>query len=142
MLYKDILMTAITGIWLLLCSLQDLRKKKIHIGLIGLGLISILASFFLLDISLWNRIAGLSLGLFLLIINRVTGGQVGVGDGFIISIIGFGLGFSQLAGILILALFGAGVLAIGLITFRKAGKKATIPFIPFVFLGYLGGLIG
>lgn len=141
-LYKDFLLTVIMGFWLLLCCWQDFRKKEIHIGVIGLGVISIVVSCFTKDISFWNRITGLGLGLVLLFLNPVTGGQIGIGDGLIVSIIGLAVGFYQLSVILILALFGTGVTAAGLLLFKKAGRKATIPFIPFVFFGYLGGLIG
>ena len=142
MFYNGFIMTAMTGIWLLLCSWQDFRKKKIHIALIGIGGFCILIYSILSgDLAFSNRIAGLSLGLILLLLNPVTGGQIGIGDGLIVSILGIGLGFNQLAFILAYSLFGAAVLAVGLILFRKAGRKFTMPFIPFLFLGYLGGLI-
>jgi len=135
-------MTVMTGIWLLLCSWQDFRKKKIHIALIIIGgLIILIYSFLSEDLAFSNRIAGLTLGLILLLLNPVTGGQIGIGDGLIVSILGIGLGFNHLAFILAYSLFGSAAFAVGLILFRKAGRKFTMPFIPFLFLGYLGGFI-
>ncbi len=142
MFHNDFIMTVMTGIWLLLCSWQDFRKKKIHIALIVIGgFISLIYSFLSGDLAFSNRIAGLTLGLILLLLNPVTGGQIGIGDGLIVSILGIGLGFNQLAFILAYSLFGAAVFAVGLMLFRKAGRKFTMPFIPFLFLGYLGGFI-
>jgi leader peptidase (prepilin peptidase)/N-methyltransferase len=142
MFHNEYIMTVITGIWLLLCSWQDFRKKKIHIGLIIIGgFITLIYSFLSGELAFFNRIAGLTLGLTLLLLNPLTGGQIGVGDGLIVSILGIGLGFNQLAFILAYSLFGAAVFAVGLMLFRKAGRKFTIPFIPFLFLGYLGGFI-
>jgi leader peptidase (prepilin peptidase)/N-methyltransferase len=142
MFHNDLIMTVMTGIWLLLCSWQDFRKKKIHIALIFLGGIGILICSFLSgELVFSSRIAGFSLGLTLLLLNPVTSRQIGIGDGLIVSILGIGLGFNQLAFILTYSLFGAAILAVGLILFRKAGRKRTMPFVPFLFLGYLGGLI-
>lgn len=142
MLYKDYIMTAIVSIWLILCSWQDIRKKKIQLALIGAGFLCIMAySFWAGGITIWNRAAGLSLGVLLLILNPITRGQIGIGDGLIVSIIGIGLGFNRLAFILVYGLFGAAIVSIGLIMFRKVNRKVTIPFIPFLLLGYLGGLI-
>lgn len=129
-------------IWLLLCSLQDIRKKKIQIVLIAAGfLIIFVYSIFKIDIILWNRLAGLIPGIILLILNPVTRGQVGLGDGLIVSILGISLGFFATAGMLILGLFGSALLSLFLIIFKKANKKTTIPFIPFLLLGFLGVLI-
>ncbi len=141
MIQKDFIMAIISGIWLLLCSWQDIRKKRIHIILIGAGCITILLGSFLTgEISIWSRLAGLSLGILLLILNKISRGQIGTGDGLIVSIIGAGMGFNHIAFILAYGLFGSAVFSIGLILFHKAGRKVTIPFIPFVFLGYLGVL--
>lgn len=142
MFKNNLIMTVIILIWLFLCSFQDIRKKKIHIILIGAGCLCILLySFVLADVSIISRLAGLSLGIFMLLINLVTRGQIGAGDGLIVSIMGMGLGFAQMAFILANSLFGSAVFAIGLIIFRKAGRKRAIPFIPFLLIGYIGGLL-
>lgn len=143
MFYKDYIMAAIVCGWLLLCSWQDMKKKKIPVALIGIGCLAILAYSFLAgEITIWSRVAGLSLGVILLILNPVTGGQIGIGDGLIVGIIGAGLGFNRLAFILAYGLLGSAVFSIGLIIFRKADRKVTIPFVPFLLLGYLGGFLG
>ncbi len=141
MFQKDYIMAGTVCIWLLLCSWQDIRKKKIPVILIGIGCLAILTGSFLTgEISIWSRGAGLSLGIVLLILNPVTRGQIGTGDGLIVSIMGLGLGFNETAFMLAYGLFGSAIFSIGLILLRKANRKVTIPFIPFLFLGYLGGL--
>ncbi|MGB8452707.1 MAG: prepilin peptidase [Anaerocolumna sp.] len=128
-------------IWLILCCLQDIKKKKINVLLIAIGLLFILTFSFLAgEVSIWSRLAGLSLGILLLSLNPITRGQIGLGDGLIVSIMGIGLGFNAVAFILAYGLFGSAVFSIGLILFRKVNRKATIPFAPFILLGYLGVL--
>ncbi len=143
MLQKDSIIVLIIGIWLLLCCWQDIRKKKIHVILIGIGCVAVLfCSFLTGELTIWSRLAGLSPGVVLLVINRITGGQIGIGDGLIVSIMGIGLGFNEIAFILAYGLFGSGIFSIGLILFCKVNRKVTIPFIPFILLGYLGAFFG
>jgi leader peptidase (prepilin peptidase) / N-methyltransferase len=141
MIQPKYLIAVIICIWLILCSWQDIRKKKIHVILIGIGFLTILTCSFLAgEITIWSRLAGLGLGILLLLLNPITRGQIGIGDGLIVSIMGLGVGFNATSFILAYGLFGSAVFSIGLILFRKVNRKATIPFIPFILLGYLGVL--
>ncbi|MDU6266067.1 MAG: prepilin peptidase [Anaerocolumna aminovalerica] len=131
-------------LWLLLCSIQDIKKKKINIYLILAGL----AGFFVLLISMtWNGefnflfcLGGMSLGLILLCLSFITKGQIGTGDGLIVCITGLCLGFSRNAMLLAVSLLASAIFSIVLLTFKLAGRKKTIPFVPFLLIGYLGVL--
>ncbi|BCJ92480.1 hypothetical protein acsn021_00490 [Anaerocolumna cellulosilytica] len=135
-------MSTTVGIWLLLCSLQDIKSKKIHLYLIGLGFIaSLVISFVYHDAAFWERAVGAIPGLFLLALNPITRGQIGLGDGLIVLILGVCLGFTLTASMLLLGLFASALYSAILLLFKKAGRKKTIPFVPFLFLGFLGVLI-
>jgi leader peptidase (prepilin peptidase)/N-methyltransferase len=139
MIIFKVALTIITGIWLCLCSLQDIKKKQINLLIITFGFICIFAlSILCIKISLINRLAGLFLGLLFLILNPITKGQIGIGDGLIICGMGLSFGFHQNSEILVLSLFGSALYSIILIIFKRVNRKKTIPFIPFLFLGYLG----
>lgn len=109
----------------------------------------ILAGFLvLLAGTIWNgefnflyRLGGMSLGLILLCISFITKGQIGVGDGLIVCITGLCLGFSENAMLLVISLFGSAIFSIALLSFRLAGRKKAIPFVPFLLFGYMGVLI-
>ncbi len=138
----DYLITLLVCIWLMICSWQDIKKKRVHVVLIGIGcLIICICSFITGEITIWSRIAGLGLGLLLFLLTLVTKGQIGIGDGLIVSIIGVGLGFPVTAFTLTYGLFVSAIFSIGLILIKKVNKKATIPFIPFIFIGYLGVIL-
>lgn len=127
--------------WLLLCSWQDIRRKRINILLIGAGLLVLLNSIiFYGDLTIWNRFAGLSLGIILLSLNPITKGQIGVGDGLIVSITGLCLGFSKNAVLLIYGLFGSAIFSIILLVLCRVSRKKSIPFVPFLLIAYLGVL--
>ncbi|MDF2586333.1 MAG: peptidase prepilin type [Anaerocolumna sp.] len=126
-------------LWLFLCSLQDIKKKQISLKLILVGFVTlIIGSSFIYDISIWNRIAGLSLGFILIILNPITKGQIGIGDGLIVCCIGLCVGFLGNAMILITSLFISAAVSLYLLVVKRVKRNYTIPFIPFILIGYLG----
>lgn len=135
----DIIFRTVLLTWLLLCSLQDIKDKQINLILISLGFILLfIISIIIGDLSLWQRIAGLTLGIILLILSKVSEGQIGLGDGLIFCIIGLSSGFYINSLILIYSLLLAAVFSIIYMIFKKVNKKTTIPFIPFIFVVTLG----
>jgi leader peptidase (prepilin peptidase)/N-methyltransferase len=88
-------------------------------------------------LSVVDRILGLSLGLGVVLLSKATGGKIGIGDGLALSVTGMGLGFWSNMELFAIALSLAAVFSIGLIVFRKANRKKTIPFMPFLFIAYL-----
>lgn len=139
MLKVDIINSVLLIIWLLICSWQDLKKKSISIYfIIGGFVLLFLGSLYWGEVSLISRIAGGGIGVVLLGLNPLTKGQIGLGDGFIIGIIGVCFGFTSNASILLVALFLSAVISIILLVFKKVDRKHTIPFVPFILLGYLG----
>jgi Flp pilus assembly protein protease CpaA len=134
--------TYLVIVWLIFCSWQDIKSKKINIILIVVGfLIIFLSSIITNNISIENRAAGLSLGMCLLILNRITRNQIGVGDGLIISILGLSLGFKINAFILVYSLIFSTIFSIILLVLRKVNGKTSFPFIPFILASYLGVLL-
>jgi leader peptidase (prepilin peptidase)/N-methyltransferase len=129
-------------LWLLLCSVQDIKRKRINIYLILAGFLMFLISMVWSgEFNFLYRLGGMSLGLILLCISFITKGQIGTGDGFIVCITGLYLGFSRNAMLLVISLLGSAIVSIVLLTFKLAGRKKTIAFVPFLLLGYMGVLI-
>ncbi len=131
-------MVLLLGALLLCCAIQDLIKKKVYLWVIGLGAIIIIICILWMDnLDLANRIGGLFIGLSILALSKITAGKIGIGDGLLLCISGLGLGFWPNIELLGMALFLAATLSIVLLIFRKVDHKQSIPFIPFLFVGYL-----
>lgn len=132
----------LTLIWLFLCSWQDIRKKQISVLLIagGFAVLFLVASLYG-DQSTGSRIGGMLLGILLLGMNPLTGGQVGIGDGLVVCVTGICLGFRSNAVLLVYALLGAAIISGVLLVLFHTDRKKTIPFVPFLLLGYLGVLV-
>ncbi|NLJ96677.1 MAG: hypothetical protein GX321_05950 [Clostridiales bacterium] len=134
---EDIIRVLI-GIFLIIVAIQDLVNKKIKVWIVLLsGIIISICVLLSPDISILSRIMSLSLGTGLLIISKVTGGKIGIGDGLVICVTGIGFGFWTNMELFALALLLAALFSIGLLVFKLADKKKSIPFLPFLFLSYL-----
>jgi leader peptidase (prepilin peptidase)/N-methyltransferase len=86
---------------------------------------------------LWNRLGGAAIGGFVILTSMITSGKIGLGDGILLCITGLGLGFWGNLELFCLALSLAAGLSIMLLIFRLADRKKSIPFVPFLFVGYL-----
>lgn len=129
-------------LWLLICSLQDIKCKKISTTLLLLGFPFLLTvSIVTNPIDFTSRILGFVAGVILIGISSITKGQIGIGDGLVISIIGLCLGIQIAVQIFMYGLFIAAIAAIIILGCKRGSRKTTMPFIPFLLLGYLGVLL-
>lgn len=131
-----------TGVLLIILGIQDIRFKTIKLK----SLLWILP-FFCLDVIfhtellVWERLLGVLIGICLLVVSKVSRGQVGMGDGYVLCTIGATIGFSRNLELLCYSMFIAALAAMVLLVIKHYNKKQTMPFIPFLFLGYLGCFI-
>lgn len=123
---------------LMLCSIQDLRTKKIGLWILILGGVMLCAVIpFQNTIAFYDRIGGAAVGVTVILISLATGGKIGIGDGLLLCISGLGLGFWSNLELFALALFLAAIVSIALMTARLADRKKSIPFVPFLLTGYI-----
>jgi len=145
----------VVGCLLLLNGIQDLRKKTLHNGglLLGAGVVLLLfvldgvCSGVLPDALLsegsfpWKRLWGILPGIGVLGLSSVLRGDIGKGDGYILCICGVALGLEQNMALLFYGIFLAGGVAMILLAIRKVKRNTKLPFVPFLFAGYLLVLI-
>ena len=137
----------VIGVFLLLliCAIEDIKKKRIvlwHYFLITpFFLVEIIVnSICLHNISWFDRIFGVVIGVIFICVSKLTKGQIGLGDGYLISIIGIMVGAYRNLEIITYSFLASAIVSIILLTFFRYGKKHTIPFIPFLFFGLLCSL--
>lgn len=131
-----------TVIMLTTGSIWDIRGKKLPAGLLFLD---VLAGGILMAVNRdidWRKdgylyVVGILIGIILLLIGRFCGGCIGTADGIITAVIGGVIGYQDTLLLLMNAILAAAVFSIVLIVIKKAGRGTTIPFIPFLLLGYL-----
>lgn len=131
-------MTISMGLLLLFCGIQDTVKKKVYLWIIILGAFIVIACLpFCYSISIADRMCGLALGLSVVVLSKATGGKIGMGDGMLLCITGLGLGFWSNLELFAIALILAAIVSIFLLMLRLADRKKSIPFIPFLLIGYV-----
>lgn len=128
-------------IGLLVGAVIDYRKKELPLWyLAAMGIAGIFIVFYYKDLSFTEIAGGIFVGGVFLTAGRLTGGGIGYGDGLLLSITGFHLGFVKnvlLAGNgLLFSCFFALYYCAG-----KKNKKLAFPFVPFLYLSYIWMLV-
>ena len=130
-----------TLLFLLFSSFLDIRKREISIPVTLLfGLAGVVYSV-RSGRTMTDYLIPLGIGILILGGSVLTRGQVGMGDGWMLLALGCMLRmecYIQMACIgMLLAAAYSGVL---MLVFRK-NRKTEIPLVPFLLLGYVGGII-
>lgn len=128
---------------LLLSSYQDIKKKEIGLLPMAIGIAIIFFLNFLNyeNINWTEKALAVSIGGVLIFLSFISKGQIGIGDGLLFAVIGFGVGFWNSLSILMCSLLIASVFSCYLIIIKKKRKSTEIPFVPFVTIGYITWLI-
>lgn len=135
--------TGIFAGFLLISSIQDLRKKKVEIwiylvfgtfALIWAGSCMIKADQ---GYQIVDHLAAVVIGLCILLFGIWSEGAVGIGDGCFFCVAGVIFGFWEnmmllLYGTLFCGLFSLGYFFLGKICGKENIGKETVPFLPFV----------
>ena len=128
----------IMGIYLLVLAAEDMFKKSIPLFLLIAGVIPCALSFALGPRpSAADRILGLSLGLVLLLAAKLSREKIGYGDAAVFCITGIAMGLRKGAVMTSLALFLLPVYAIVMLAKGRLNRKSRLPFLPFMFAGYV-----
>lgn len=122
--------------YLILCSITDIRTKKINLKIcILFFVLGLFINIFFITPGIHILIYNLIPGICLLIISKLTHGAVGSGDALIFIIISFYMQSASTLIILFFSLLAASLFSIILIA-KKYSRKYTLPFAPFITLGY------
>lgn len=129
---------AFIGLLLIICSVDDILRKTIHVKKLTIFTVMVLLfTPFRTDISIVECITGIMIGLFIVLISKITKGQIGIGDGLILCVTGLGLGLWKNLEMLCYAFTFAAIFSMILLVRDMKNRKRKIPFVPFLFLGYV-----
>ena len=126
-------------------SVSDIRNKKVSRKVLTLwGILTVIwkiVDFYQIRVFLEKMeqtnvddLAGIGVGVLSLLVSKVTEEAIGYGDSVAIMILGGYLGFWKVVGVLAAAFFISGVCSV-ILAFR--GRVKTMPFFPFLTLGYI-----
>lgn len=123
-------------VFLFFCSLQDIREKRISVKMLVLFGGLFLASSLLFDeISLEERAYNLLPGMVAFLLAFLTKEQIGYGDAACLAVLGNMISETILFGAVMGGLILLSVCSMILLAGKKANRKTTLPFLPFLTIG-------
>jgi len=128
-------------LFLALNALNDIRSRRIWLRTAWVfGVVGVIYVIYKGEMSLAAATGALLPGAVFLIIGKITNEAVGYGDGIVIIVMGIYLGLWATVSSIMLALLLSALWAIVLTIFCKKKKEDSFAFLPFLLLGYIGGL--
>ena len=133
---------AIVLLLLGICSISDWKKKTIPmVLLVFMSVIVLIIVMICKDVSIRLRIGGGFLGFVFLLISKCTKEAIGYGDSWLIMILGIHLGSLQTIEVLFVASVLAGIVSLFCLWRCRWKRNATLPFVPFLCISYLGVML-
>lgn len=127
----------LVGLFLFLCGIQDIREKQVYVYPIILTAAAVIIYQIAgKELSVPNWLGGLAVGGGLCLISVISKGQIGLGDAMLFCLTGLTVGFSGNIQILFYSFLFAAVVSGYLLFVRHKKRKHTLPFVPYLFIGY------
>lgn len=124
--------------FLFFCSIQDIREKRISVKMLILsGVLFLSASLLFDDIEGEKRLYSMLPGIIAFLLAFLTGEQIGYGDAVCLIVLGTVISGGVLLGAIMGGLILLSAFSIILVTRKRADRKTTLPFLPFLSAGIL-----
>lgn len=134
------LKTAATLLFLGCNAWKDLRRREIYIGLVILYGAAGLLCGIMEKRSLMEWMISLSVGVLFAAMGVLSRGAIGMGDGWIILSLGCFLSMDLFMKTVMIGILSAALCSGLLLTIGRKNRHTEIPFVPFLFLGCIGGM--
>ena len=116
----------------------DIRLKKISVPCCLLfSVAGLLVRLLSADIRPIDFLLSLLPGVFLVLTVLISGGKVGMGDAIVFLSLGFALPVTMVVPVMLVGMILSGLFSLGALALKKATLKTRIPFMPFVFTGFI-----
>lgn len=120
-------------------SIGDIRSKEVFLweilGCLGMSFAAVILSIYGNSFDASDILMSLMPGAFLLLIAYVSRSSMGYGDGLLLLAAGPALGSNVTVMGMIAGVFACGLISGLLLVFKRVGRKARIPFVPFMTFG-------
>ncbi|WP_022766853.1 prepilin peptidase [Butyrivibrio sp. XPD2006] len=124
---------------MIISSIGDIRSREVLLweilGCLGMSFARVALSIYGNSFDASDILMSLMPGAFLLLLAYVSGHGVGYGDGLLLIAAGPALGSNITVMGMIAGIFACGIVSGFLLVFKKVGRKARMPFVPFMTFG-------
>lgn len=119
-------------------TVSDIRFRKVSTSWLAMGGVMAAVYCLVFQREQWILSAmGLLTGALFILISRLTGEGIGYGDSIMISILGLYLGIWSLLEMLVITWCLVAIAAMIILVKKKYARKAAIPLMPFIMMGYV-----
>lgn len=119
-------------------SMEDIRQKQITVTItLFSGILGVLLHLFFQNKSIYEMLAGMLPGIFILGVSFLTRGGIGVGDGMVFMLTGLYLGLAENLLLMLFSFLLAAAAGLFLLAAQREGRKERLPFVPFLLLAYV-----
>lgn len=123
--------------FLAVCAYWDIRRRTLPVVLLGEGTFLSVLYVVCNGREYWYlHLAGAGVGLFFLLVSKITKEAIGYGDGWMICILGTFLGIRDLLEVLAAAWLLLSMTAMICLVKKKWSRKTAFPLVPFLMTGY------
>lgn len=137
-----IVKTAGILIFLVVCSAQDIREKRLSVKvLVASGILFLGVSLIFEDISIEKRLHNILPGMIAFLLAFLTKEQVGYGDAACLIVLGTLVSAAALAEAVMGGLILLSICSVILLTGKRADRNTALPFLPFLSAGMLWQMI-
>ena len=138
---KWVLCQIIFAVYMVILAVMDIKWKQLPLKLLLSGGFIVAAGILCgREIPAVILAAGGAVGVFFLIISRISGEAFGYGDSILILIMGIFVGFWDILYLLMAAFSMAAIFSVFLMIRRRFNRKSSFPFVPFLAAAYIGGM--
>ena len=129
-------------VFLVLCSIQDIREKRWSVKmLVVAGLLFLGMSLVFEEMPIEKRLHNILPGMITFLLAFLTKEQIGYGDAACLVVLGIMVSAGSLFGAVMIGLILLSICSMILLAGKKADRKTTLPFLPFLSAGMLWQII-
>lgn len=125
-------------LFLAICSIQDIKEKRVSVKVFVLsGILFLIMSLLFDKISIEQRMYNMLPGMIAFLLAFLTKEQIGYGDALCLIVLGNIMCSDVLWGAVLGGLMLLSMCSILLLAGKKVNRKTTLPFLPFLSAGVL-----
>lgn len=125
------------AILLMYSSWTDIRRREISgRALMIFGVVGLLFTYIGIQLEGFLFCTGILLGLFLMVLSVLTQGELGMGDGLLVLVIGLFLGGEKTLAVLLTGMLLAALFSMTMLVARGFMRRHPFPFVPFLLGGF------
>ena len=129
-----------TWCFLIYSSWKDLKKREISLCLTGIYGVAGMTFCFIEKRDFADFLVPAGVGILILFFSILTKGEVGMGDGWLLLALGLTLDMELYLKTVCIGMLLAAVWSGILLAVCKKSRKTEIPLVPFLLMGYAGGI--